>query len=349
MNSRVLFFVAALIPFTTQATEATEKNLPLVTAKTVEALAFYPVKSAPAKVLPLNQSMIPARIGSVIEQLPVQVGDQVKKGDLIARLDCKDPQLALSQLKAELKQAKIELEFKHRDLERANTLAQKNSLTAAELDRKKTDVTTGDAQTLALNARLNQQQLNVDRCDILAPFDGLITQRLVSISEQVNPGQAVVELLQNGNIEVSAQVALSDSAAFEGGRQYYFEVGGKQYPLQVRTMLPVVNDNSRSVEARLEFTTQSTFSGVTGRVKWHSPTPHLPGYLLQQRDGQYGFFVLEHNKARFVVIEGAREGRPIKLTDSHSYQVIIDGRYGLTDQMQVKVNEQTNTLISTNQ
>lgn len=335
MKSRIVLLVAFFSSFCTIA--QTDKA-PLVTTESLDKLAFYPVKSAPAKVMPLNHSNLPARVGGIIDKLLVRVGDQVQKGDTLASLDCQDHRLALQQLQAELAQAQAQLNFRQRDLKRAQTLAEKETLSEFELDRKKTDVTAALAQNRALEVRHKQAKLNIDRCTISAPFAGQITARLVNEGEQVNPGQPIISLLQTGQQEISAQIALVDKAGFENAKSYHLEVGDEQYPLTLRRMVPLVYDNSRSIESRLEFGSKTTFSGVTGRVKWQSPTRHLPGYLLQKRDGQYGFFVLVQDKAKFITVEDAGEGRPIKIPQAQNHQVILDGRFGLSNETRVQLN-----------
>ena len=318
-----------------------------VTAKTVEQLAFYPVKSAPAKVITLNHAKIPAQVSGIIERFNHRGGDTVQKGDIIARLDCQDITLTLARLKADVKQSQVRQAFNRREMDRAVKLKKNKSVSESELDLKQTNVATGRSQLKALKINLKQQQVFAARCNITAPFDGIVTKREASIGEQVNQGQTVVELLESGQQEVSAQIALSDQNAFSNAREYWFEVNGDKFPLKLRQLIPMIADNSRSLESRLEFVSKKTYSGVTGRVKWHTPSPYLPGYLLQKRENQYGFFVIEQSSTRFVVVEGAQEGRPIKLDANAKYQIIIDGRFGLRNSQNIILETvEDETLIS---
>lgn len=337
MNKHVFFLLSAFIA-TIHGT-ALAKDKVSVSVKTVESLRFYHVQSAPAIVKPLNHAKVPARTSGIVETLYFRVGDTVKKGQVIVSLDCRDTQLTFAQLKAQTQQLQQELSFARRDLKRATKLEDSNALTKAELDRKKTNVATTKAQTAALKAQLEQQNLNVERCQVKAPFSGTLTDRLVNLGEQVNVGQTMVELLQNQRLEVSAKIALSDRTAFDNAADYWFEVNQEKYPLALRTVVPMVSNNSRSIESRFEFKQQVAYSGVTGRVKWRTREAYLPGYLLQKRNGHYGFFVVEQNRAKFIKVDNAREGSPMKLPDDNNYQVIIDGRYGLTDNKPLELKQ----------
>ncbi len=340
----ILCLIAAL--GTSAFADETLPSIP-VTAKTVEQLAFYPVKSAPAKVITLNHAKIPAQVGGIIEYFNHRVGDTVKKGDIIARLDCQDITLTLARLEADVKQSQVQQAFNQREMDRAVKLNKNRSVSESELDLKQTNVATGKSQIKALKVNLKQQQVFAARCNITAPFNGIVTKRIASIGEQVDQGKTVVELLESGQQEVSAQIALSDQHAFSNAREYWFEVNGEKFPLKVRQLIPMIADNSRSLESRLDFVNEKTYSGVTGRVKWHTPNPYLPGHLLQKRDGQYGFFVVEQSSTRFIAVQGAQEGRPIKIDTNANYQIIIDGRFGLSDKQNIILKSvEDETLIS---
>ncbi|MFT4927328.1 MAG: RND family efflux transporter MFP subunit [Phenylobacterium sp.] len=332
-----------------QATlEQASSTLTMVTTQPLDSLAFYPVKSAPAKVISLNHGKIPARVPGVLKHFNYRAGDEVKQGAVIARLDCQDIILSHQQMQTDVQQSNTTLAFNRRELKRANKLIKQQSISEAEVDRKKNAVKISQSQLKAMQLKMQQQQLNVQRCDIKAPFDGILTSRLVSVGEQIQQGQAVVELLQSNTQEVAAQVALSDQTAFIEADRYWFEVNGEKLPLTIRQIIPVVKDQSRSLESRLEFVDKTTYSGATGRVKWATKTAHLPAYLLQKRQKILGFFVLdnkpENAQAKFIKVGAALEGRPVPLPrsldlKSEQYQLIIDGRFGLEDLQKVKLKE----------
>ncbi|MFT5164529.1 MAG: RND family efflux transporter MFP subunit [Alteromonadaceae bacterium] len=351
MKKTLLFGLVSLLSLSAWAAEPTKPQSPtkvtLVSTNSAQQLAFHPIKSAPAKVITLNHAKIPARVAGILQQLNYRVGDTVKQGDVIAQLDCEDIKLIQGQIDADKQKAQVMLAFNQRELVRANKLSKNQSLSEAELDRNKTEVSTSKIQLAALKLSLKQQQLNTQRCTVKAPFDGIITARLVNVSEQISQGQTLVELLQSTEQEVSAQIALSDEKSFAKASRYWFEIDGKKWPLQLRHVVPLIKDDSRSLESRLVFTTQATYSGATGRVKWTSQRPHLPGYLLQQRQDQLGFFIVKNNHAHFITVPDAQEGRPIPVEPNSDHQLIIDGRFGLTDQQAIRLKKTaTDTLIT---
>ncbi|WP_163835380.1 efflux RND transporter periplasmic adaptor subunit [Spartinivicinus ruber] len=312
----------------------------LVSAKAVHQLQFYPTQSAPAKVVALNKSLIPAEIAARLTHMPVNVGDSVNKGDLLATLDCQQTKLNLETQQAKYAQLKNQLAFNQRELSRSEKLARQKNIGEAELDRNKTNVVDIQSQLEAQQAALAIAKLNTQHCQVTAPFSGLVTKKVANVGEMLAIGTPIIELLQTNHVEVSAQIALTDENSFKQASSYTLKTNGVQYPLKLRSFLPFIENSTRSREARLVFNTKSTLIGTTGRLLWQSPTPHLPAHLLQKRNGKYGVFIIDDNKAQFIPANQAQEGRPIPLNIDGNHLVIIDGRHGLIDGQSIKL---TNT------
>ena len=356
----VIFGLFYLCAFTLSASEQNladknnQQRVIGVTAASVESLTFYPSRNAPAKTESLNQSKIPAQIGAVVNRILVKVGDKIKRDDKLAKLDCREVKLDLAAQNAKQKQLQENFEFKQRQVKRGQNLAKQKNIGDAELDQLKTNLVLAHSQLLAQNALRDSARLNIQRCTITAPFNGMVTRRLANEGEMINKGEPVLEMVQLDNLEVSASVSLADSLSFEQAGSFYFETAEKQYPLVNRILLPLVINNTRSREARLNFASKSAMPGVTGRLFWLSSQAHIPAHLLQERNGHYGVFVVENKRAKFIEITQAQEGRPIPLNHYSQWQgrqLVVDGRHGLLDGQQVfvSVSDKNKSISDKNQ
>ncbi|MGB5764635.1 MAG: biotin/lipoyl-binding protein, partial [Sedimenticolaceae bacterium] len=65
-------------------------------------MVFLPVRTAPATAVSLNDAQVSAEIGGVLTELPVKVGDRVKEGDVVAQVDCREPEIALVEARASM-------------------------------------------------------------------------------------------------------------------------------------------------------------------------------------------------------------------------------------------------------
>ncbi|RDH45277.1 efflux RND transporter periplasmic adaptor subunit [Zooshikella ganghwensis] len=334
LMNRVLPYIAVLWLSLLSSSVTSETR---VSAEPASELLFYPTRSAPAQVIALNKSQIPAEISARLVAMPINVGDKIAKGDILANLDCRQTILTKQLQQAKLAELNNQLAFNKRELQRNIKLARKQTIGEAELDRYKTSVVSTEAQLEAQRAALEIAELNVEYCEIKAPYSGVITKKIANVGELLAIGTPVVELLQTDHLEVSAKIARSDELSFMQARRYVFSSDDKAYPLNKRTLLPFIENNTRSREARFLFTEDASIIGSIGRLVWENPTPHLPAYLLQRRDKQYGIFIADSNVAKFIQIEGAQEGRPVPVSFASASLVIIDGRHGLVDGEQLHI------------
>ena len=343
--SSILFSTSVLTVSLLSTSVYAEKH---VSIQKAESLIIYPERNASAQVVALNKSKVPAEISALLKKLVVNVGDEVQQGQLLAQLDCYNTQLLFTVEQAQLKVLSSQLSFAQRELNRGNKLAKQNNIGEVELDRRQTRITEIQAQTLAQQSRFSLAEKNVSRCQIHAPFSGIVTKRHAAEGEMLVTGQSVVELLQLNDLQVSAKVSLNDQISFLAASHYIFSVGKQNYPLVLRTLIPLIEKNTRSREARFNFVEHNAVAGSSGRLRWLSAQAHLPAHLLQSRQGKKGFFILNEQRAQFITVDSAEEGRPVPYMLDKNQSLIIDGRLGLLDGEEVslmKEDKVANNLI----
>lgn len=303
----------------------------LVTAEEATVLLMYPTRSSPARVIALNHSLIPAQTSGVVTKLMVNVGDKVVKGEILATLDCDINSLTHNAQAAKYEQLYLQLLFNKRELVRGRSLLKQKNIGEAELDRLNNAVENSRALLQTQKAAVDSALLNVERCNIKAPYNGVVTMRIANLGEMIDFGKPVVELIEDNHLEVSAKIATSDEQSFQQAKVYALDIADHSYNVTLRSALSVIEQNTRSREARFLFIDKQAIAGSTGRLRWKSPIPYLPAHLLQKREGQNGYFIIDDNKAKFIAVEMAEEGRPIPYHLPHASQIITDGRHGLND------------------
>ena len=110
-------------------------------------------------------------------------------------------------------------------------------------------------------------------------------------------------------------------------------------------ILPVIQSNEKSREARFVFTDKKAIPGSTGRLRWQSEMLYLPAHLLLKRDGKRGYFIVEQlgdkNSAKFIAVSSAEEGRPLAFNMTPNTRIITEGRHGLNDGDEIEVTKQS--------
>lgn len=310
---------------------AEEVALIPVTVKKFVEVAIYPVRDAPAAVVSLNDTRVSSEINGLLQDISVRVGDRVEKDDVIAIVDCGDHDIALTQAKAALKAGEAKYKFDKAQLDKARKLSKKKNISGEELDRRASNASISAAEVDRLTAALKAAKRSVDKCAVHAPFNAVVIERIASLGDYLVRGTPILRLLDQEDIEILARVQEQDLESLRQAGEILFVGYRRDYSLRLRTIIPLVESRLRSYEVRLAFTGEYAPPGSAGRLEWRSPSPHVPSELLVARNGSLGVFVENAGYAKFKPIENAQEGRPAPTSLPGKSNIIIDGRFGLTD------------------
>lgn len=314
VNPLMLVCACLLGVGTSQAEESAKVT---VTVKPLSMLLAYPERSAPATVVSLNHSQISAELAARIEQIYVRVGDRVKKGAKLARLDCRDQKLALDAARSRFRLAQ-------KELDRAVTLRQSSNI--AEQNYAQAETEMEQAKIVR-----QQQQVLVGRCLITAPFQGVVTARIAATGGLAAPGTPLVELLDIEHLEVSSRVPRHELVTLREARSLDFREGKTVFPLSLRAITPLIDSQAQNQEVRLTFKQKASLPGATGRLVWALRQPHIAANFLSQRGQKIGVFIAKDDKAQFYPLADAKIGHPAVVDLPGKTMVIQDGRFALND------------------
>jgi len=302
-----------------------------VATQTFADIATYPQREAFATVISLNDSRIAAEVTARIVEIPVEVGQVVPKGATLARLDSRDYALAAERAAASLESARSSNLLAEQKLERARKLVDDGFISPEALDQRRSEARTAAAQLKAAQAELATARRNVSKCLVRAPFRAIVKARIGQVGEIATPGAPLVHVLDASRIEVSAQVQPAYVAELQKSDRIAFEARTESFPLKLHRIVPALNERERNQEARFRFSGKGAMPGTGGRVLWQSAQPHLPPDVVLRRGGKLGVFVAKGERAVFVPLPLAQEGRPAPADLAASDAVITEGRYQLQD------------------
>jgi RND family efflux transporter MFP subunit len=206
--------------------------------------------------------------GKLIERR-VRLGDSVKQGQVIARLDPLDAQKQEASAKAALAAAQHRLAFAQQQLDRDKAQSEQNLIAANQLEQ------TQDAFTTALAARdqadaqwvvaRNSLQYNT----LTADHDGVITSENADTGQVVSAGQAVYGLAWTGDTDVILDAAESELGRISIGQAAsvtFIALPNQQFAARVREIAPAADPQSRTYRVKLTMTepAQAVRLGMTG-------------------------------------------------------------------------------------
>lgn len=281
-------------------------------ARPLTEIALYPQRTAQAQVVSLNESRIAAEISGRVLALPVEPGQRIARGAMVARLDCTDHELAAASARAALQAGEARAQLARLQHERARKLAGEGFISTDALDARAAELDAARAEVAVRRAALDSAHAATAKCVVRAPFPAIVVERLAQQGELAAPGTPLARLLDTSRIEVRAEVQTADAADLRAVREVHLDTPDGSHALRLIRLSPAVTPASRLQQARLRFTGDAALPGSSGRVRWTSAIPHLPPELLARRGGGLGVFVVDGDRPRFQPLPHAQEGRPAR-------------------------------------
>lgn len=140
---------------------------------------------------------ISPKVSAHVEKVLVDDNQPVKAGDLLLELDSRDFEVKVAQAQADLQAARAEEEQAKRDVERYQSLVEKQELSKQAFDKAQLRMQTASAQRAAAQAALRQAQLNLSYTKISAPVSGHISKKSVELGDFVQGGQPLLAIVQD--------------------------------------------------------------------------------------------------------------------------------------------------------
>lgn len=190
-----------------------------------------------------HQVELAARVDGPVTAVLVDLGDEVRQGQTLARIDPADFRARAAQAHAELAQAEA-------DLERFTGMAHPEAVARQTVDTARTRVETARAG-VALASR------QVTDANVRAPFAGAIVRRLVERGAYVRVGTPLFEIVSTGNLRLGLEIPERHLGAFDVGAKIFVMVGEHAEPrfeAEVVRMAPAVSPATRTfrIEAEVE-------------------------------------------------------------------------------------------------
>ncbi len=237
-----------------------------------------------------------------------EVGDRFKKGDLVAKLDDVFIKQQVIEEQATIQSEKAKFDFSSKEVERFKKLLLSNNVARSQLDQAISDQSVARSNIASANARLAQAEERLKRTKILAPFDGVVSDRSLQTGEWADNGDTILRLVSTNNLEIQTHIPASLLQFVTIGSSLAYTDGKSTGKGKVRALVPVGGDISRLYELRISVADPALNAGNLLRVA--IPTAHAREAVLVPRDalvlrreGIYVFRIIEQSIAERVSVE----------------------------------------------
>jgi len=240
---------------------------PRATVVQVDAVRREPlVQTVPVlgRLVPRQEGDVAARVSGPVARVAVEVGDRVEAGAVLVELDGVRLGLARDLARAErdaarseVQTATAEIEIVQQQRERLERLQASAAFTRAGLEDKLKEIVVATSRLDAARARLARAAVVMDQRGrdladgtITAPYPGVVTRRYVSPGAWADEGEPVVALIDDGGLEIEADVPGDRAAGLEPGATVDLEIAGQAGAARVRAVVPVENPLTRTRAVR---------------------------------------------------------------------------------------------------
>ena len=185
--------------------------------------------------------------GLRLADVKVNVGDIVKRGQVLATFSPDTMQADVAQIRASVAEAEATLAEASANAQRARTLQATGALSDSAINQYFTAERTAKARLDAQRASANMQQLRLRMTQVLAPDNGVISSRSATVGAVLPAGQELFRMIRQGRLEWRAEVAANDMASLQPGMAALVTAGNAP-PIKgtVRMVAPTVDPQTRN-------------------------------------------------------------------------------------------------------
>lgn len=371
-------FIIVIYLFTSNSTST--PSLQVVTVSTIYPSQADAILTASGYVVAQTQAAVASKGTGRLEYLNVEEGDEVKEGEIIARLEHDDVDAELQWARADLEVSKAILKQREADQHEANLnherqkdllsrgLISKSEYDIAEARFKSADagVAAGKAQVELSKAAVVSADINVDNTKIRAPFSGTVLTKNADIGEMVAPfaassnsRSAVVTLADMSSLEVEADVSESNIQRVRAGQSCEIILDAFpeiRYPGYVHKIVPTADRAKATVLTKIRFEKldEKVLPEMSAKVNFFSkslegnneslqPFTALPKKAILKRNGMdVVFWVRGGSVTETPVSTGRVFGGQIEILSgvSNGDKVVLNPSEDLKSGVKIKIEEQ---------
>ncbi|MFZ5756045.1 MAG: efflux RND transporter periplasmic adaptor subunit [Pseudomonadota bacterium] len=289
---------------------------------------------------PLNQTAVNARVGGVVLAVPVREGEAVAQNQLLVQQDASDVRAQLAQAEAQLHSADVDLKLVEAYEKKKTELYEKKYLSEVDWVAAKGETEVKRAQVQIQQAAVDMARKALADADVTAPIAGIVAERHVEPGTRVAPGQALITLVDLGELELAAAIPARDVPQVKTGSEVLFTVDGhgtREFRGRIVRVNPMATSGSRTITvyARVGNADRALRGGMfaSGRIaigNVRKGVLRIPAAAVRRIDGQDQVWVIRNDALALQpvktgvrdtgtglleITDGLREGERVVLTE----------------------------------
>ena len=285
--------------------------------------------------------------GRVVEII-ADVGDEVKAGDILAKIDSEKYNLQLSQAKAEIARLSALLVNQELDLQRAEKLFKDNLVSEEMMDRTKADFNALKEQMNAADAQLQNAKRLIEETNIKAPIESKVAVKHIDTGDYVQPGMVVYELVDTKNLKVNLSFPEYLSPKLKKGLEVRITSPTNPDEIvvsKIKDIKPNIDARNKSLTTIIDFENPGTWlPGASSRAtvvfsKFENAIVVPQISVVRRSIGEVIYVVKGDTVKETSVKTGLRKGGYIQILEGITLndEIVKDGAGFLTDSSIIEI------------
>lgn len=325
-----------------------------VTVVKAEATTYRPRRQYVGTLESWNAARVgPQFVSAYVGSVLVRPGAVVKRGDVLATLDCRNATAASRETAAQAQSVQEQQQAIAHESQRTEELKKGGFASENEIEQLSAKAASDKSRVESLKASLSARALSVSDCVLRSPFDGEVADRFVDPGAYVRPGEPLVQVVDRNIVRVTGDAPESDFAVVAVGAIVDIEVEatGQHIQGKIARRSPAADPVTRTVHFEIDLENGSHVLpvGTTGRltidVGKPQPAVRVPLQAATVRQTSATIFALEGDVAKRQTVKVLGERGGDLMLDPKlkaGTEVVLEGRDLLDDgdRVQAKVQQQ---------
>lgn len=213
MKKGLILLIMMLLPSTLLLVGCADEEAKEVTVRPIKAMQIDGVEAFtgrwfPGKAKASQEANLAFRVSGTLATFPVNVGDEIEQGGLLARLDPRDYQVELDNSQAQLRKVQAALNLAKTEFKRVENirLQDPGAVSQSMVDTRRSEMMSAKAQLGSAQAALMRARDNLSYAILNAPFQGTVVEKFVENFEDVKAKEQIVRLVDTRRVEFTVQI-----------------------------------------------------------------------------------------------------------------------------------------------
>lgn len=326
------------------------KRATLITSHQVGSKVVEKTAVSFGEITSTNAPVVSAEVSGSIISISKDIGETVKKGEILATVDPEIARLNYRSAKANLDRSKTMVNNQERIKNRSTQLLEKGFISQARYDDINDQLTMAQQQLTQATAQKETAEEQLSRTSIRAPIDGNVIERMVSVGDFVAPGKPLFKLSTSGKLQVVLLFPETLAPIFQTGQLVRLSTASNldtKIEGEVTDIISMIDSSNRSVKLVVAVDNPGTWkpgASVTGEVVLDTKPNAVvvPSQSVVLRPAGNVVYVIDNNIAQQRVVEvGQRSNGMLEILSGLTLGELVanDGAGFLANDAPVQIKE----------